>query len=52
MKRPSKIGTLALSIFLIGSGALPILHLDRSATLGAILNIVALAAGVLIWLDR
>ena len=51
MKRPSKLGTLALSIYLIASGALPILHLN-SPTFGAITNIAALAAGVLIWLDR
>ena len=55
MKRPSKLGTLALSIYLIGCGALPILQLNHSPigpTLGAVLNIAALAAGVLIWMDR
>lgn len=51
MKRPSKFGTMALSIYLIGSGALPILNLD-DPTLMAVLHISALAAGVLIWLDR
>lgn len=51
MKRPSKLGTLALSIYLIGSGALPILHMGNPTTM-AILHIAALAAGVLIWLDR
>lgn len=51
MKHPSKLGTLALSIFLIGSGALPLLHLV-SPTTNAILHIAALAAGVLIWMDR
>ena len=55
MKRPSKLGTLALSVYLIGSGVVPILRLDHSPlgpTLGALLNIAAVAAGVLIWLDR
>ncbi len=51
MKRPSKLGTIALSAFLIGSGAIPILHLDFP-TMKALVNIAAVAAGVLIWLDR
>jgi hypothetical protein len=51
MKIPKRPSTLALSIYLIGSGAVPILHLD-SATIHAILHIAAVAAGVLIWLDR
>jgi hypothetical protein len=55
MRRPSKLGTLALSAFLIGYGAVPILQLNHSPlgpTLDAIVKIAAIAAGVLIWLDR
>jgi len=51
MRRPARLGTTALAIYLIGVGAVPILHLG-SPTTAAILNLVAIAAGVLIWLDR
>ncbi len=51
MKIPSKKSTLALSVFLIGYGATHILHLNF-ATISAIVDIAAVAAGVLIWLDR
>jgi len=51
MRRPVKLGTTMLSMFLIGSGALPVLHLT-SATAYAILHIIAIGAGVLIWPDR
>ena len=51
MKAPKRPSTLALSIYLIGSGAVPILHLG-SPPVYAILQIAAVAAGVLIWLDR
>lgn len=51
MRRPARLGTMALSAYLIGSGALPILHL-QNPTFGALLQITAIAAGVLIWFDR
>ena len=51
MKVPPKSGTLALSLYLIGSGAVPILQLG-SGPVYAVLHIAAVAAGVLIWLDR
>lgn len=51
MKRPSKLGTTLLSIFLIASGAMHILEVG-SRPAYVILNIVAVAAGVMIWLDK
>ena len=51
MKLPAKLGTTLLVIFLVSYGALPILHLS-SPTTQAILHIIAIAAGVLVWLDR
>jgi hypothetical protein len=51
MKRFSKLGTVVLAGYLIAAGAIPILHLG-SPTVSAVLNIGAIAAGVLLLLDR
>ncbi len=50
LKRPSKWGVLLLAIFLILFGAAPLLHI-ANATMVAIIQIIAVAAGVLLWLD-
>jgi hypothetical protein len=54
MRRPAKLGTTLLSIFLVAYGILHILELKAPTAfaLAAVLNIVAIAAGILIWLDR
>ncbi len=45
------LGRLVLAVWLIASGLIPVLHLGN-ATVGAILNITAIAAGVLLLLNR
>lgn len=52
MKLPPKKSTLFLAMFLIGYGSLIVLELDKNGTLQAITAILAIAAGVFVWLDR
>ncbi len=47
----SKIGAIVLGIWLILKGIMPLLHLDFSGS-GTVLSILAVAAGVLILIDR
>jgi hypothetical protein len=52
MKLPSKKSTLFLSLFLVIYGGLIVLKLEHIDTLQAIAAILAIAAGVFLWLDR
>jgi hypothetical protein len=52
MKLPPKKSTLFLSLFLVVYGGLVVLELDSNGTLQAIAAILAIAAGVFVWLDR
>jgi|GEM_PF-2837030 hypothetical protein len=52
MKLPPKKSTLFLALFLIADGGLIVLELDKNGTLQAITAILAIAAGVFVWLDR
>lgn len=52
MKLPPKKSTLLLSLFLVAYGGLIVLELDKMPTLQAITGILAIAAGVFVWLDR
>ena len=45
------LGRWVLASWLIATGLLPLLHIGN-ATLGAVLNITAIAAGVLLLLNR
>ncbi len=47
----SKIGAVVLGIWLVLKGIIPLLHLSFSGS-GTVLSILAIAAGVLILLDR
>ena len=47
----SKIGAVVLGIWLILKGIIPLFHLSFSGS-GTVLAILAIAAGVLILLDR
>jgi hypothetical protein len=47
----SKIGAVMLGIWLILKGIIPLLHINFSGS-GTVLAILAIAAGVLILLDR
>jgi len=51
MRITKRLGILLLSIWLILTGLMGILHLDFSG-LGTIMAILALAAGVLLLLER
>jgi hypothetical protein len=51
MKLPKNLGNTLLSFWLIATGLLPLLHL-ANPTLGAVLNIVAVAAGACLFLGR
>lgn len=48
---PTGLGRYVLAGWLIASGLLPLLHIGN-ATIGAVLNITAIAAGVLLLLNR
>lgn len=50
-KIPSNLGRIVLAVWLIATGLLPILHIGGS-TIAAVLNITAIAAGVLLLLNR
>jgi hypothetical protein len=47
----SKIGAIVLGVWLILKGMIPLLHLSFSGS-GTVLAILAIAAGILILLDR
>jgi hypothetical protein len=47
----SKIGAIVLAIWLILKGIMPLLHLSFSRS-GTVMDILAIAAGVLILLDK
>ena len=51
MRFTKKIGTLLLCIWLILTGLIPLIHLGFEG-LGLLMSILAIAAGVLILLDR
>jgi hypothetical protein len=50
-KRRPKYGTILLAVWLIASGVLPMLGTSIPHS-GLVLNVLAIAAGVLILLDR
>lgn len=52
MKFPPRKSTLFLSLFLLAYGGLIVLELDKIPTLQAITGILAIAAGVFVWLER
>jgi hypothetical protein len=51
MKRTSKIGQILLAIWLILNGLIPLLNIHIT-NLGLLMGLLAIAAGVLILLDR
>jgi hypothetical protein len=51
MRYPKRLGTLLLGIYLIVVGVLPLLRVDFAGS-GTLVAILAIAAGVLILLDR
>jgi hypothetical protein len=51
MRLPQRFGTLLLGIYLIVVGVLPLLRVDFAGS-GILLAILAIAAGVLILMDR
>jgi hypothetical protein len=55
MKLPPRKSTLCLSLFLILYGGSIVLALDKSpfaSTIHALTGLLAVAAGVFLWLDR
>jgi hypothetical protein len=52
MKLNKKWGLILLAVWLIASGVLSLLNIGISGVLAQVFNIVAIAAGVLILIDR
>lgn len=52
MKLPAKKSALFLSAFLIAHGSLRVLELQSIPTLQAITALLAIAAGLFVWLDK
>ena len=48
---PQGLSTIVFAVWLIATGLLPLLHVG-GATVQAVLNITAIAAGVLLLMDR
>lgn len=52
MKLPARKSSLFLAAFLVTYGGLIVLELDGQPTLQAITGLLAIAAGIFVWLEK